>query len=256
MSKDKKKKKKTKKTPHIKEIKCIRALDGLISGAFMVALFMFFSPMLMTFPITIIRYFYLIPILFVFIVIFTIPQKLHKTEKWRQALGRLRLFAFLTLGFAPFWVWWHNSPNTPYFLTNIACFIFCQVLCMYNMISMVSSAAEDDGNEWFFLFTRFARLALIYVLIAPILAFFFTVWLGFNGGRDIFLVLFQLKGWDIVVFGVPFALTIYILWHWRLILVHHVTGKKDKTDNEPIKQKDESNEDSPQKIKDFYKNID
>ena len=99
------------------------------------------------------------------------------------------------------------------------------------MISMVSAAAEEDGNEWFFLFTRFARMTLIYVLIAPVLAFFITVWLGQNGGRDIFVVLFQIQGWDIIVFGVPFCLTIYILWHWRLILVHHVTGKKDKTDN-------------------------
>lgn len=255
MTKDKKNKKKHKKNPHILEIKCIRALDGLISGIFLVALFMFFSPLLISLPITIIRYFYLVPILFVFIVIFTIPKRLHKTEKWFSALGRLRLFAFVTLGLSPFWIWWHSNLNNPYFLANIAFFVFSQIMCLYNMISMVSAAAEDDGNERFFLFTRFSRLTVIYVLIAPVLAFFITVWLGKNGGRDIFLVLFQIKGWDIVVFGIPFALTIYILWHWRLILVQHVTGKKDKTDNKPLKEKDAPEVETVQEIKDFYKNI-
>ena len=97
-----KKKKKHKKNPHIKEIKCIRALDGLISGAFIVALFMFFSPLLMTLPISFVKYLYLIPILFVFIVIMTIPKKLHSSEKWHNALGRLRLFALIALGLSPF----------------------------------------------------------------------------------------------------------------------------------------------------------
>ena len=215
------------KKTHITEIKCVRTLDGLISGTFMAAVFMFFSPMLMSLPVTLIRYLYLIPILFVFIIIFTIPKHLHKTEKWYDALGRLRLFAFISLGLAPFWFWWHSSMNNPYLMINVCIFIFAQVMTLYNMMALVSAAAEDDGYTWFLLFTRFSRLVLIYLLIAPLLALFITICLGFIKEIDIFILLFNLKSWDIIIFGVPLGLTLYALWQWRLILVRHLTGKKD-----------------------------
>lgn len=65
-------------------------------------------------------------------------------------------------------------------------------------------------------------MALIYVLIAPVMAFFFTVWLSQQGGKEIIIILFQIQGWDLIIFGVPFALTMYILWQWRQLLVKNV----------------------------------
>ena len=212
----------TKKTPHIDEVKCIRALDGLISGSCMIILLLFISRMLITLPILIAKYFYLIPVLFSFITIMRIPKKLHSGEKWLSALGRLRLFAFVALGVSPFWVWWNNNLNSNYFLFNNGIFIFSLILCLYNMISIVSASAEEYAYEWFFVFTRFARMALIYVLIAPVMAFFFTVWLSQQGGKEIIIILFQIQGWDLIIFGVPFALTMYILWQWRQLLVKNV----------------------------------
>jgi hypothetical protein len=210
------------KQPHINEVKCIRALDGLISGSCMIILFLFFSRLLIALPILIAKYLYLIPVLFSFITIMNIPKKLHTGEKWISALGRLRLFAFIALGVSPFWAWWHYNLNVSYFLINNGIFVFSLVLCLYNMISIVSASAEEYGYEWFFVFTRFARLALIYILIAPILAFFVTIWLGQNGGKEIIIVLLQIQGWDLFVFGVPFALAMYIMWHWRLLLVRNL----------------------------------
>jgi len=210
------------KQTHIYEVKCVRALDGLISGAAMIFFFLFSSRILITLPISIAKYLYLIPVLFSFITIMNIPKKLHSSEKWLNALGRLRLFAFIALGISPFWIWWHYNLNSGYFLINNGIFVFSLVLCLYNMISIVSASAEEYAYEWFFVFTRFARLALIYILIAPVMAFFVTVWLGQNGGGEIIIILLQIQGWDLIIFGVPFALTIYIMWHWRLLLVRNI----------------------------------
>ena len=213
------------KRPHINEIRCIRVLDGLISGASIVFISLIFSRQLLTIPIAAIKYFYLVPVLFVFITIMNIPKNLHSGKKWINALGRLRLFAFITLGFSPFWIWWHFNLNSSYFLINTGIFLFAQILCLYNMISIAAAAANEDDNKVFFLFCRFARLALIYAMIAPILALFLTVWLGQNNGGEVVIILYQIQGWNIIVLGLPFLLTIYVLWHWRLILVNSITGK-------------------------------
>ncbi|MBN1864178.1 MAG: hypothetical protein JW808_04695 [Victivallales bacterium] len=203
----------------VQEIKCIRALDGIISGVSMVALLLFFSPEIIAFPIKLFRYLYIVPITFVFILVISIPRDLHPSEKWHNGLGRLRFFSFLALGLSPFWVWWHSDINNSYFLSNIAVFVMSLVLCLYNLISIASASAEENSRGLFFLFSRFSRMVLIYVLIAPVLAFFITVWLGQSGGRDIFIVLYQIRGWEIFIFGMPLCLSLYTIWHWRQILV-------------------------------------
>lgn len=218
---------KTKIKPHVYEVKCIRALDGLISGSFMVLLFLFTSRILIALPISIAKYLYLIPVLFSFITIMHIPKAMHSGENWLNALGRLRLFAFIALGVSPFWAWWHHNLNSSFFLINNGAFIFCLILCLYNMISIASSSAEEYGYEWFFVFTRFSRLALIYILIAPVLAFFVTVWLSQNGGKEIVIVLIQIQGWDLIVFGIPFILTMYIMWQWRQLLVKNIMSDSE-----------------------------
>lgn len=211
-----------KKKPHVYEVKCIRALDGLISGSFMVLLFLWISRILVSLPISIAKYLYLIPVLFTYITIMSIPKALHSGENWLSSLGRLRIFALIALGVSPFWAWWFNNLNISYFLINNGIFIFCLVLCLYNMISIASASAEEYGIEWFFVFTRFSRLALIYILIAPVLAFFVTVWLAQNGGKEIVIVLMQIQGWDLIIFGIPFSLTMYIMWQWRQLLVKNI----------------------------------
>ena len=61
---------------NINKIKSIRALDGLISGAFLVGIFLYFTRELIAVPILFIKYLYIIPILFIFITIMTIPRQL------------------------------------------------------------------------------------------------------------------------------------------------------------------------------------
>lgn len=222
---------KNNKSTYLLEIKCVRALDSLISGTFMIGLFMFFSPILMALPIKLIRYLYLLPIIFVVIVIFSIPKDLHTTEKWYDALGRLRFFAVIALGLAPFWKWWHSNMNSLYLMINIAFFILALVMCLYNMVSIVSAATEDDNKRFLLLFTRFLRLVLIYFLVAPVLAFLITFCLGLINGIDIFILLFQIKSWDMIIFGIPFIMTIYSLWLWRNYLVKHITSEKLRDHN-------------------------
>lgn len=207
----------------INKIKSIRALDGLISGAFLVGLSLYFTRELIAVPILFIKYLYIIPILFIFITIMNIPKQLYQELKWQHALERLRFFSFLTLAFSPFWIWWHNNLNNRYFLFNVGVFIFSVTLTLYNMISIASIASKENDSSLLFLFTKFARLMVIYILIAPTLAFFITIWLGQNGGKEIIFILVKLQGWSVIIFGVPFLLTAYALWHWRLNLVKELT---------------------------------
>jgi len=206
------------------KIKSIRALDGLISGAFLVGLFLYFTRELITVPILFVKYLYIIPILFIFITIMNIPKKLYQELKWQHTLERLRFFSFLALGFSPFWIWWHHNLNNRYFLFNVGIFIFSVILTLYNMISIASVASKENDNNLLFLFTKFARLIVIYILIAPTLAFFITVWLGQNGGKEIIFILVKLQGWSVIIFGVPLLLTAYALWHWRLNIVKELTN--------------------------------
>ena len=197
-------------------------MDGIISGIFLLALLLFFSPMIMTFPVRIFRYFYIVPVGFVFILIMTIPRDLQESLKWKSGLGRLRFFAYLSLGVSPFWVWWHADINNSYFLANIGIFVFSLILGLYNLISVASASVEERSRVIFFLFTRFARMVLIYVMIAPVLAFFITIWVGQGVGRDVIIILYEVRGWYLLVFGLPLFLSLYILWYWRQVLVAEI----------------------------------
>lgn len=215
------------KEQHINEIKCIRALDKLIPGVSIVFILLIFSRLLLNIPILWIKYLYLIPILFVFITIMNIPSKLYSGDRWINALGRLRLFAFIALGFSPFWIWWHSNLNSGYFLINTGIFVFAQICCLYNMVLIVAAATEEDGNKIFYLFCRFARIALIYTMIAPMLALFIIVWLVQRSGSEVVILLYQIQGWDLMVLGGAFVPTVYVLWHWRKNLVHNM-AKRDE----------------------------
>jgi len=202
-----------------KNLKCVRALDGILLGIILVIPIITFQNILLTIPSTLIKYIIIVPAFIIFRSSFRIPNGLYTVKAWRNHLRRMRFFITGSLALSPFWSWWNQALENSYLILNIGFLLLFSMLYIYNLVSLSSVSATEKGNRKFANFAKLTRLWVIYIMIAPFLAFLLTTW--FTDKTCWEIVIFQIQNQKLILpfFLIPLFMTIFVILQWRRKLV-------------------------------------
>ena len=193
----------------------MRALDGILLGSGILGAIIILQ---MWFPVTsrfFIRYIYLIPVFIIMRASFAIPAEKYQADKWIKVTGRFRFFAFALLALSPFWGWWSNSPENSYLQINCMLLLLVAMLYVYNFVSLAVIAGKESDLKAFEIFARITRIAIIYMMIAPLIALFFSITYTRSSSWALIVFLIAHKTLIISIGTIPLFMAIFILLRWR-----------------------------------------
>jgi len=192
-----------------------RALDNVSFGTILLVFLLCFKGMLDVLPIPFIQYSYIIPIYMIFSGVMHFPEKGFQLFQYRKSLFRLVWGTIFMLLLSPFLQWWSIDTNSPYLLFNFLLFCISVVFFIISLSNLFNAVAREEGIRWVSRISRLTRFTALYLMMAPLLAFFVTVLLGKCVGQDIFLFVVRLEKWKLIVFLVPVFLTLMMLIQLR-----------------------------------------
>jgi len=192
-----------------------RALDNISYGAVILIFLLCFKEMLDMLPIPFVQYFYIVPIYMIFSGVMLFPEKGFQLFQYRKALFRLVWGAIVMLLLSPFLQWWSVDTNSPYLLFNFLLFGISVGFFIISLANLFHAVAREEGIRWVSHLSRLTRFTALYLMMAPLLAFFVTVLLGKCVGQDIFLFVVRLEKWKLIVFLFPVFLALTMLIQLR-----------------------------------------
>lgn len=196
-------------------LRLLRTFDYIFFG-FLILLFLIaFRSVIYTIPVLYIRYLYLLPTFFILFHIYKISPEGFTLLEWEKTLLRLKWSAFITAFLSPFWAWWHDAVNSLYCLVNLALLCISASIFLFNLVGLIIVITKEKNLRRLGWWAKTTRLAIIYMMIAPVAAFFITAWFGKNSGNDIFLFLNRLERWKLLIFCSPVFMTIGLVWRLR-----------------------------------------
>ena len=201
-------------------IKGIHSFNGIIAGTLAVFALLLLNRLMITLPLKLGKYFYLLPLILVFISTMTIPADLNESLNWQQVLRRLRFFSFSTIALSPFWIWWQYLPYSLYCSVNAILLLLSALLYIYNLANLATLAAADyNRKSRFAVVTGIIRLLVLYSMLSPAIAFLISMYWSGNNGKEIIIFLFRIRKIYSFIFGVPLCLTIFAIWYWKRQLI-------------------------------------
>lgn len=196
-------------------ITTLRALDGIMWGSCLFIPLILMNGFILSVTMPYSRYLYILPLFIIVKSTFGIPMRHHDSEEWRSVLWRLRILGCVALGLSPFWAWWGAAPESRYLFANVAALLLSLFLFMHNFVTLASITAKLSGWLNFFQYTKFTRMAVIYIMIAPVLAFFIAAWHTNNGNWELMFFIFGTKTLLLPIVGLPSIMSLHTLVYWR-----------------------------------------
>jgi hypothetical protein len=206
-----------------------RTFDRFTAGLAGIILILYANPFLAMSQFPYARFLYLFPVWFTAASVLNLNPRYLADTAWEKAVWRIRWSAIAMAGLAPFWAWWQVALDSRFCIVNLALLCFSLFLFLFNLVGAGRILAEKWGEPWLALSARFTRMAVIYLLIAPVMAFFVTVWYGNNSGHDILSFMQRISWWKRHLLTLPILLTIMICWQLSRLHPHRWQWRKDLT---------------------------
>lgn len=207
-------------------LRLARAFDRFTIGLLGILLALHANPFLTVMPAAYARYLYLLPVWFAALATLHLSSADLPEQEWPKALRRLRWSALAMAGLAPFWGWWQAALNSRYCLFNVGLLCLALVIFLYHLVGSARILAAARGQDWLIHLARVTRLAIVYLLIAPFLAFFLVAWYENSSGHDILLFVDKLSPWKRHVLTAPILLAIMVCW--QLCRLRPLSGQHRK----------------------------
>lgn len=199
----------------VRTIEFFRALDTTIAGIILLACLLNFKYITDILPIPFVQYIYLIPVLLIFKGVFSFPASGFKLFQYSKALERLIWSASALLLFSPFLNWWMQCTDSSYLLYNFLFLCMISSVFLVYLANMVYAISKEDNLIWICRLSRITRFSALYLMLAPVLALFVTVFFGKSSGRDILWFFVRLEKWKLLVFFFPVVLSLIVLIQLR-----------------------------------------
>lgn len=196
-------------------LRLLRAFDYIFFGFLILFFLIGFKSLIYTIPIFYIHYLYLLPTFFILFHVYKISPEGFTLLEWEKTLLRLKGSAVITTFLSPFWAWWHNAVNSLYCLVNLALLCISASVFLFNLVGLIIVITKEKNLRGLGWWAKTTRLAIIYMMIAPVAAFFITAWFGKNSGNDIFLFLSRMERWKLLIFCSPVFMTLGLVWKLR-----------------------------------------
>lgn len=211
------------------DLSLARTFDRFTAGLAGIVLVLYANVFLAASQVPYVRFLYLIPIWFAAAGVLSLHPGYLVDVAWEKAVWRIRWSAIAMAGLAPFWAWWQVALNSRYCIVNLGLLCFSFFLFLFNLVGACRILAERRGEPRLALLARFTRMAIVYLLIAPVMAFFVTVWYGNNSGHDILLFMQRVSGWKRHLLTFPILLTVVICWQVSRFHPYRWQWRKDAT---------------------------
>ncbi|NOY74752.1 MAG: hypothetical protein GXP32_03050 [Kiritimatiellaeota bacterium] len=196
----------------------LRALDAIMWGSCLFIPLILINSFILSVAMPYSRYLYILPLFIIVKSAFKIPMRHHASEEWRSALWRLRATGCVVLAFSPFWAWWDAAPESRYLFANVAGLLLTLFVFIHNFVTLASITAKLSGWPNFFQYTKFTRMAIIYIMIAPVLAFFIAAWHTNTSNWELMFFIFGTKTLLLPIVGLPVVMSLHTLVYWRQTL--------------------------------------
>lgn len=197
------------------DLNLARALDGILLGGSIFTVIILLQIWLPAPPLFIAKFLYIMPLFVICRAILKIPPDAHQHREWNVVLNRLKFFSVVTIALSPFWAWWKYSIDTTYLRINVTLLILAAMLCIYNFTTLSVIAEKDNPHRFMQIFSRITRFAVIYIMIAPFIAFLFTAYYTQNSSWSILIFCLTYQKIIISIGILPVFMTAFILMRWR-----------------------------------------
>ena len=199
----------------IRTLEFFRALDITIAGIIFLACLLNFKYITDILPIPFIQYIYILPVLLIFTGVLSFPVSGFKLFQYGKAHERLIWSASALLFLSPFLNWWIQYADSPYLLYNFLFLCMMSSVFLVYLSNMAHAISKEDNLIWMCRLSRITRFSVLYLMLAPVLALFVTVFFGKSSGRDILWFFIQLEKWKLLVFFFPVVLSLIVLIQLR-----------------------------------------
>jgi hypothetical protein len=196
-------------------IRTLRALDGIMWGSCLFIPLILTNSFLLSVTMPYSRFLYVLPLFIIARSTLKIPMNHHDSEEWRTVLWRLRILSCVVLALSPFWAWWNAAPESRYLFANVALLLLSLFIYMYNFVTLASVTAKLSDWSHFLQYTKFTRMAVIYIMIAPVLAFIIAGWHANNSNWELMFFIFGTKKLLLPIVGLPTIMSLHTLVYWR-----------------------------------------
>lgn len=199
----------------LENVMFFRALDNISYGIILLIFLLSFKDMLDALPIPFVEYFYIIPTYMIFSGVMHFPEKGFKLFLYKKALFRLTVGALAMFLLSPFLHWWSQDTNSSYLLFNFLLLCLSGAFFITSLSNLFYAVSKEENLVWILRISRLTRLASLYLMMAPLLAFFVTVLFGKCTGQDILLFVVRLEKWELLLFLFPVLLAMVMLLQLR-----------------------------------------
>jgi len=207
-------------------LRLARAFDRFTLGLLGIVLALAANPFLALLPSPHARYLYLLPTWYAALASLHLGAADLPGREWAATVWWLRWSALALAGLAPFWGWWQAALESRYCLFNVGLFALALFLFLYHLMGVARLLALARGQDWLAQLARLARMAAVYLLMAPTLALFLVAWYGNNSGHDIVTLLDRLSPWKRHLLMSPMLLAIVV--SWQMCRLHPLSGQPRK----------------------------
>jgi len=162
-----------------------------------------------------VEYAYIIPVYMLFSGAMHFPEKAFQLFLYRKSLSRLVAVSLVMMLLSPFLQWWLQDTNSYYLLFNFLFLCLSGAFFIASLANLFHAVSKEEGFRWISAMSRLTRLGALYLMMAPLLAFFATVLFGKCTGRDILLFVARLEKWELLIFLFPVLIAMTMLLQLR-----------------------------------------
>ena len=196
-------------------VKLVRPLDG-IAYALASTLFFLVHPGLRTTPLGELSNLYVLPFACVVLSVFFLPGRVGRSVAYESIRWRLRLAGLAALGLCPFVAWWLRARLDMYLMAVAALGLLAAIWFLQELAALLCVLTELGGDEMLRRRAGIARLLLMFVLMAPVIAIAvtFAAALAVNPAAGIFDVK---RWWRVIPVGLQVAMLLPIVETWVIL---------------------------------------
>jgi hypothetical protein len=133
---------------------------------------------------------------------FYLSARKYEAKNLSYAFNTL-ILSFSCLFLSPFLQWWQNFQDNWYFFVSAELFLLCLSIFLFNFAGLLKTSVDYMCFKHFSVLAKFARLFVLYGLMAPFLAFFVASLYGQIGGDDVYSIVLNASVWVRVLLFLP-----------------------------------------------------
>jgi hypothetical protein len=147
------------------------------------------------YPFVVAQYLYIVPFCLLFHSAFEFRMSMPPDSPFVVNANRALAAGFFSMMLSPFFYWWLSFPEKTYFLYSLHAFMFFLSVFLFNVAGITRTAASLVESPRLILCAKFARIFILYGLIAPLFAFFLACWIVEIEGDDVYFAANNFSVW-------------------------------------------------------------